>query len=140
MSSRPLPVDLLRDSFALVASAEPRLTERFYDHLFARAPELAAMFTRSRTVQAEMLRVALEAVLDHLDDAPWLVAHLGALGARHQTYGVTPGMYDVVGAALLETLEEASGAAWSPRHAAAWGDAFGAIRDLMLAGAAQVAA
>jgi hemoglobin-like flavoprotein len=136
----PLAVDLLRDSFALAASREPAITERFYRELFARAPELAPMFTRSAAVQSEMLRVALFSVLEHLEDAPWLTRTLSALGARHQSYGVTPSMYGVVGEALIATLANVLADEWTPQHAAAWSDAYGAIRDLMLAGAASAAA
>ena len=136
----PLAIDLLRDSFAQAASREPAITERFYDELFTRAPELKPMFTRSASVQSEMLRVALSSVLEHLEDAPWLARTLSALGARHRDYGVTPAMYGVVGEALIATLATVLADEWSPAHTAAWAEAYGAIRDLMLAGAAHAAA
>lgn len=136
----PLNVDLLRDSFSLAASREPQITERFYDRLFARAPELAPMFRRGRAEQAEMLRGALIAVLEHLEDAPWLGATLATLGERHRHYGVTPAMYDVVGDVLVETLADTCAESWTPAHAVAWKLAYRAIRDGMLAGAAGAAA
>lgn len=136
----PLHAGLLRESFELAASREPAITERFYRHLFARAPELESMFTRGRAEQAEMLASALAAVLDHLDDAPWLAATLGALGRRHRGYGVTPAMYKLVGDALLKTLAEVCADDWSLAHEAAWREAYGAIRTLMLAGAEEAAA
>jgi hemoglobin-like flavoprotein len=131
----PIDIELVRDSFALAATREPALTERFYEGLFTRAPELAPMFRRDRRVQAEMLRGALVAVVEHLEDAPWLASNAAALGAKHRDYGVTPAMYAPVGAALLDALATACGDAWTPAHAAAWGAAYGALTDLMLAGA-----
>ncbi len=128
---------LLRESFDLAVEHEPSLAERFYQKLFARAPQLAHMFRRDRAAQAEMLRAALVAVIDHIDNGPWLRATLGALGARHVTYGVTPEMYDEVGGALVTTLEEACGARWTTAHARAWGDAYAAIVTMMLQGAAE---
>jgi hemoglobin-like flavoprotein len=130
-----LDVQELRRSFEIAVTNEPELTTRFYAILFDRNPELRPMFNRNDPRrQAQMLAEALAAVVDHLEDPGWLASRLGALGRKHVDYGVTPPMYDAVGAALLGALEEACGASWSARSADAWMAAYGAIRDLMLAG------
>ena len=127
-----LNVSLLRDSFAVVATANPKFIARFYEILFERYPQTKAMFPPGGEArQAEMLTGALVAVLDHLEDAPWLQNTLGALGAKHVDYGVTLEMYDWVGASLLATLAEVAGPAWSPELHAAWAEAYGAIVSLM---------
>lgn len=137
----PLDTQLLRDSFQLVIGRAPDLTARFYTVLFRRKPELEALFQRRpRAVQERMLGEALGAVIDRLDDVPWLASQLSALGRSHSEYGVTRAMYDDVGGALLETLAEAAGSAWTPELEAAWAIAYGTIRDLMLAGAEEQAA
>ena len=129
-----LNVGLLRESFEVVATANPTFTTRFYEILFERYPQARAMFPADRLArQAEMLNGALVAVLDHLEDAPWLVDTLGALGAKHVGYGVTPEMYGWVGASLLATLAEVAGPAWTPELNAAWAEAYGAIAGLMQA-------
>ena len=135
-----LNADLLQRSFDLIMDRRPDLTVRFYEILFERYPALAPMFRRDRTAQARMLAGAIAAVLDHLDDAPWLTATLGQLGARHVEYGVTNAMYDQVGDALLATLAEAAGADWTPEVAAQWTLAYGAIASMMQAGAAAAVA
>ncbi|MDF2697744.1 MAG: putative hemeoglobin, partial [Labilithrix sp.] len=48
---------------------------------------------------------------------------------------VTDEMYDWVGDALLATLAEVAGDAWTPRVAEAWQDAYAAISGLMMEGA-----
>jgi hemoglobin-like flavoprotein len=131
---------ILRDSFELVVDRRPDLTVRFYEILFERYPELAPMFRRDRLAQAKMLAGAIAAVLDHLDDAPWLQATLGELGARHTEYGVTQAMYDQVGDALLATLAEVAAEAWTTDVAAQWALAYDAIAGMMQAGAASRAA
>jgi hemoglobin-like flavoprotein len=132
-----LNVRLLRESFELVATANPRVIARFYDILFERYPQARGLFPPGGAVrQAEMLTGALVAVLDHLEDAPWLKDTLGALGAKHVGYGVTPEMYSWVGASLLAALAEVAGAAWTPEHEASWGEAYGVIVSLMLPPAA----
>jgi hemoglobin-like flavoprotein len=128
-----LNVSLLRESFEVVATANPNFISRFYEILFARYPQTRAMFPPGgQARQAEMLTGALVAVLDHLEDAPWLQDTLGALGAKHVDYGVTREMYDWVGASLLATLAEVAGPAWTPELNAAWAEAYGAIVSLML--------
>lgn len=136
-----LNIELLRGSFEVVATANPRFIGRFYELLFARHPQTRAMFSPgSEARQAEMLTGALVAVLEHLEDAPWLVQTLGALGAKHVTYGVTREMYDWVGSSLLATLAEVAGPAWSAELEAAWGEAYAAIVSMMQAGAREVGA
>ena len=127
-----LNVELLRSSFALVVEREPQITTRFYEVLFRNYPQVKPLFSPNRREQQErMLRDALVAVIDHLEDAPWLETQLKALGQKHVAYGVTPEMYGWVGASLLETLASVAGDAWTPELAEAWGDAYGAIAGLM---------
>lgn len=94
--------------------------ELFYTRLFAHDPSLRAMFPGDMTEQKKklmtMLRMAV-ASLNRLDD---LVPAVQALGARHASYGVTFEMYKTVGAALLWTLEQGLGAAFTPEVKAAW--------------------
>jgi hemoglobin-like flavoprotein len=131
-----LNVELLRRSFLLVVEREPELTRRFYDTLFTRYPAAQQLFyRRPREVQEKMLRDALVAVMDHLEDAPWLEQQLGAIGAKHVEYGVTPEMYGWVGESLLATLASVAGDAWGPELHVAWSEAYGAISALMLRGA-----
>jgi hemoglobin-like flavoprotein len=132
-----LNVPLLRSSFALVVDRQPLLVHRFYEILFERHPAAKPLFGRnSAAAQEKMLTDALVAVMDHLEDAPWLIQTLSALGAKHKGYGVTDEMYDWVGGSLLATLAEVAGPDWSPELATAWADAYGAIAGLMKQGAA----
>jgi hemoglobin-like flavoprotein len=57
---------------------------------------------------------------------------LHALGARHVGYGVQPAHYDTVGQALLATLAEALGEAFTPAHQEAWAALFGIVKREML--------
>jgi hemoglobin-like flavoprotein len=133
-----LDATLLRNGFALIAERAPNVTHRFYEILFERRPEVRSMFGRTPQAQArqeKMLTQALVAVLDHLEDAPWLEETLFALGGRHVGYGVRDEMYAWVAEALLATFAEVAGPDWTPALAEAWSEALGAIASLMLAGA-----
>lgn len=138
-----LDVALLRSSFDLVIERSPLVTRRFYEIFFARYPQVRPMFGGGPAAperQQRMLTDALVAVLDHLDDAPWLEQTLMSLGRKHVGYGVRDDMYAWVGECLLAALAEAAGDDWSPAIAAAWTAAFGAIAGLMLRGAAEARA
>jgi hemoglobin-like flavoprotein len=131
-----LNVELLRQSFETVIERSPYLTHRFYEILYDRYPVTLKMFPLSRRAQQEnMLTQALVAVLDHLEDAPWLTTNLRGLGARHVNYGVTDEMYSWVGTSLLATLREVAGDDWSLELENAWTEAFWAIANLMREGA-----
>lgn len=130
-----LDPNALRSSFELVAERNPDLTLRFYEILFDRYPQVQPMFGRNaRDAQAKMLAEALMAVLDHLDDATWLSETLAGMGRKHEGYGVTREMYPWVGECLIATFAEVAGDDWHDGYTAAWGDAYGAICELMWTG------
>ncbi len=130
-----LDTDRLRGTFQTVIEREPLMTARFYEVLFSRYPAARPLFSRnSERAQQEMLQRALTAVIDHLEDLPWLASTLNALGAKHVEYGVTREMFDWVGDALLSTLAEILDKDWSEEVESAWRNAYGAICELMLSG------
>jgi len=130
-----LNVPVLRSTFELVVERQPQVVHRFYEILFSRHPQTKSLFRGNvPAVQEKMLTDALVAVIDHLEDAPWLTSTLAALGAKHRGYGVTDEMYDWVGACLLAALAEAAGKDWSREAEVAWTEAYGAIAALMKAG------
>lgn len=133
-----LDVKALRSSFELVVMRAPDLAHRFYDVLFHRYPQVRPLFSRrSRDAQERMLTEALVAVMDHLEDAPWLSDTLGGLGTKHRDYGVTAEMYGWVGECLLVTLAQVSGDEWNADLERAWSGAYSAIAGLMQGTAAS---
>lgn len=66
-----------------------------------------------------------------LRDIGKLVPVLEMLGKKHLTYGVLPAHYDVVGQALLQTLEAGLGAHWTPDVHKAWSDVYGTVAGVM---------
>jgi hemoglobin-like flavoprotein len=130
-----LNAPLLRASLEIVVARQPEITPRFYEILFERYPQVKPLFGRNSSAnQARMLQDAIVAVVDHVEDAAWLTTTLHAMGRKHVDYGVTEAMYAYVGDALLATLAEHAGEAWTPDVATAWTDAYTAISSLMIAG------
>ena len=73
----------------------------------------------------------ISAAVDHLDDLDTWSRWLRKLGQRHKIYGVEPGHYDTVGAALLWTLEQGLGEHYTPEVEQAWANAYGLLSGVM---------
>jgi hemoglobin-like flavoprotein len=66
-----------------------------------------------------------------------LVSEVAALGRRHAHYGVKDGDYESVGAALLWTLEQVLGEAFTPGMREAWSEAYLLVATVMRRAAAR---
>jgi len=132
-----LDVETLEESFDLVAPSGDELMRTFYDRLFETAPAVKPLFEkvdmdRQRQALLNMLVVLRESLRDLDDIAP----DLEELGARHATFGARPEHYPVVGQVLIGAMSEVAGDAWKPEYTAAWEEAYGVVKDVMLSGAA----
>ena len=124
---------LLEDSFELALLRDPDFPQLFYEILFRDHPTTRVLFRRNTpNAQRLMLSKTLAAALDHLDDDVWLTRELGPLGRGHVEFGVTPEMYDWVGASLIAAIAEVCDEQWSPAHERAWTSALGRIARAML--------
>ena len=128
----PEQARLVTTSWSSVASIADSAIEQFYNRLFEIDPSARALF-RATNMPEQRRKVieALSLALQSLDDLDALTPTLDDLGRRHQRYGVTAAHYDSVGQALLWTLEQGLGAAWTPAMAAAWTELFGQLSSAM---------
>jgi NAD(P)H-flavin reductase/hemoglobin-like flavoprotein len=126
-------VELIRSSFQLVAPRAEELARHFYATLFSRAPETRDLFPVNMEVQRSRLLRALVHVVQMVDRPDELVPFLEQLGRDHRKFGVLAEHYDAVGAALIGTIEEFAGPAWTPPVAHAWTSAYGTVADAMRA-------
>lgn len=126
-------MSLLRETLELTLARDDTFPARFYDRLFAAHPEARPLFHRSSPgAQNKMFAQKLAAIVDHIDDPAWLDRELATLAANHVGYGVTPAMYPWVGEALIATLREACGDAWSEAAERAWTAAYASLVDAIL--------
>jgi hemoglobin-like flavoprotein len=108
----------------------------FYDRLFAIDPTTRPLFAAERMPeQRRKLMQSLATVVKGLDDPGAILPAIEDLGRRHVGYGVTEAHYRSVGAALLWTLEQGLGPAWTAQAAAAWAEAYGMVSNAMRAAA-----
>lgn len=89
--------------------------------------------------QGRTLMAAIGLVVGSLRDMERIAPVLATLGAQHAGHGVAEAQDGTVGAALLWTLRQGLGEAFTPEVDAAWAAAYGAVAGAMQAGAAAPA-
>ena len=128
----PDQVKIVQDSFAKVAPIADQAATMFYDRLFEVAPSVKAMFPSDLTGQRKKLIATLAVVVNGLSNLESVLPAASALAIRHVAYGAKAEHYPVVGSALLWTLEQGLGEAWTAEVAAAWTAAYGTLSGYMI--------
>jgi hemoglobin-like flavoprotein len=127
-------IDRVQSSFADVLPIAEAAGMMFYERIFTLAPEARALFGDDIAAQARRTMAAVKTAVDGLRTLDEVAPFLVRLGARHVGYGVVPEHFDVVGAALMWTLERGLGEKFTPAVAEAWGEVWQIIVDTMLEG------
>ena len=131
----PQEIELIEGSFASVAPIKVEAAALFYGRLFEMAPEVRPLFTGDMTEQGAKLMMTLAVVVNGLRDVDKLLPVVQNLARRHVGFGVRPEHYPTVGAALLWTLEQGLGEAFTPATEAAWQKAYGTLAGVMVSAA-----
>jgi hemoglobin-like flavoprotein len=128
----PHQIKLVQTSFARVAPIAATAADLFYGRLFEIAPQVRAMFPDDLSEQKKKLMAMLGAAVGGLSHFDTLVPAVQALGRRHSGYGVTAAHYTPVGAALLWTLQQGLGEAFTPEVKDAWATAYIILSTTMI--------
>lgn len=108
----------------------------FYGRLFELDPAIERLFRRTdMAAQRKVLMQTLTVVVKSLDKLDQLVPAVQALGRRHAGYGVREEHYATVGSALLWTLKQGLGAAFTPAVRESWTEAYGRLASVMIGAA-----
>ncbi|MEI7466461.1 MAG: globin family protein [Burkholderiales bacterium] len=124
-------IALVRDSFAKVAPIADTAASLFYGRLFELDPALKSLFKGDMTAQGKLLMQMIATAVGALDRLDTIVPAVESLGKRHAGYGVGANHYDTVGAALLWTLGQGLGPAFTPEVEAAWTKTYGLLAGVM---------
>ncbi len=128
---------LVRETWALVTPIAPTAAGLFYDRLFTLDPSLRALFAHAEMdAQGDKLMQMLAVAVAHLDRLDALAPAVEGLGRRHAGYGVRDSHYITVRDALLWTLEQGLGPAFTPEARAAWATTYELLAGIMRTGGA----
>jgi len=127
----PQQIELVQASWKQVVPVAETAAQMFYGRLFFLDPSLRALFLGDMREQGRKVMAMLSYTVNGLTRLEVLLPAIRALGRRHATYGVRPEHYFTVGAALLWTLEQGLGAAFTPAVREAWVAAYGVLANTM---------
>lgn len=129
---------LVQQSFTKVVPIADQAAALFYQRLFSLDPTLQPLFRGNMEEQGRKLMKMIGTAVNGLDDLDALVPAVQDLGRRHVGYGVEDGHYDTVGAALIWTLEQGLGDAFTNPVREAWVTVYGILASTMKDAAAEV--
>jgi hemoglobin-like flavoprotein len=130
----PNQITLVQTSFAKVAPIAGVAADLFYGRLFAIAPDVRRMFPDDLKEQKKKLMAMLGTAVAGLTKPEALLPAVRALGQRHAGYGVKAGHFAPVGAALIWTLEQGLGEAFTSEVKDAWVEVYGVLSQTMIEG------
>lgn len=136
----PNQITLVITTWEKVKPISGKAAELFYGKLFELDPGLKPMFKGDMTEQGRKLMAMINTAVNGLTNLNAIVPAVQDLGRRHVGYGVTDAHYDTVAAALLWTLEQGLGDAFTADVKKAWTDTYVLLATTMKEAAAEVAA
>lgn len=136
----PETAKLVRRSFLKVAPIADDAAKLFYSRLFEIAPEVQPLFKNDMDDQGKKLMKTLAIAVASLEDLETLVPVLQNLAVKHIEYGVQEEHYAVVGEALIWTLEQGLGEAFTAEVKDAWIEVYTIVSTTMIQAAYHKAA
>ena len=110
----PEQVGLVQESFKKVQPIAAQAADLFYGRLFEIAPQVRPLFPADLKEQKRKLMAMLGTAVTNLHQVDKIVPAVQDLGRRHAGYGVTAEHYKPVGEALIWTLGQGLGDAFTP--------------------------
>jgi len=127
----PEKIALVKNSWQLVVPIKETAAELFYGQLFVLNPSLRVMFKGDMVEQGRKLMVMINTVVVSLDNLGPILGRVQELGRGHVAYGVKEEHYDTVGSALIWTLGQGLGDAFTPAVKQAWVEAYTILSSAM---------
>ncbi len=127
----PEQIQLIQSTWTQVVPIADKAADLFYGKLFELDPAVEPLFKGDMGEQGRKLMKTIGVVVNGLTRLDEVVPAVQELGRKHVDYGVKPEHYATVGAALLWTLEQGLGGAFTPAVKAAWTAAYGTLATVM---------
>jgi nitric oxide dioxygenase len=132
----PRTIALIQATVPLLKSHGEAITQHFYRVMLTEHPGLKAFFNEAHQAEGTQARALAGAVLayaSHIDRLEALAPALPRIVQKHVALGVRPEHYPIVGACLLRAIREVLGAdVATDEILAAWGEAYGALAQLLI--------
>lgn len=127
----PEQIKLVQTTFDRIRPVAQETGELFYQKFFEIDPTVRPLFKGDMKQQGLMLMTAIGMAVSNLDRPETIAGNIEALGQRHRQYGVRAADYNTFGAALMWTLEQVLGDAFTQEVREAWGETFALLSNSM---------
>jgi hemoglobin-like flavoprotein len=136
----PRQIALVQDSWKQVQPIAAQAAALFYTRLFTLEPSVRSMFKGDMEEQGRKLMSMITFAVNSLSRVEAIIPGLQALGRRHAGYGVQDRHYAIVEEALIWTLGQGLGAAFTGEMEQAWRTAYGVLATTMKQASVKAAA
>lgn len=125
-------IDIVKDSFRVVAFRAAELGEQFFTRLFREAPEMRALFPQDAWQRDHDFASGLGVLMKNLHRIEGVAPLLEDAGVRCQRAGVQPHQFGVARDVLLHTLRDMVGQDWTSETEAAWFEVLNVASAMMI--------
>ena len=133
----PQQIDLVQTTWKQLVPIADQAAALFYSRLLELDVSLKSLFKTDLKSQGRKLTSMINTAVVNLAKLDTIVPAVQDLGRRHVAYGVKPAHYDIVGTALLWTLDKGLGAGFTPAVREAWAQAYTTLAGVMMKAAAE---
>jgi len=127
----PEQIDLIRKSFDALWPVRRRVGELFYSRFFELAPDARALFPQDIARQQLKLMDMIAAIVGALDQREIFQSIISYSGRQHAQFGVQLTHFVAFGKALIWSLEQQFGTAFTPELKQAWTMLYNAVQNEM---------
>lgn len=130
---KPEQIKLVKKTWKILMGINPTIIgDAFYSKLFTDHPAIRKLFPSDMNQQYIKLVDMLTSIIMNLDHLESVSEEIIAMSNRHTGYGVKPAHYEMVGSALMWTLQKGLGAEWSDDIENAWIACYQSLADTMI--------
>ena len=125
---------LIRRSFDEMWPIRRNLAVKFYERFFEASPDARRLFPSDMERQHLKLMDTIAALVGTLDNQALFQSIIAHTARQHARFGVTSSQLNAFGDALISSLEQQFGPAFTPELKQAWIALYAAIQTEMLSG------
>lgn len=131
----PAQITLVKDSWEKVKPISEQAASLFYGRLFELDPSLQSLFKGDMSEQGKKLMATISLAVSSLDKLETILPAVQALGKKHSAeYNVPDSSYATVGEALIWTLGQGLGEAFTDEVKESWVLTYTTLSEAMIGG------
>jgi len=125
-------IDIIKNSAELITANDIAITQRMYELLFIKYPNLQELFKNAPDNQYMKLAEALSAYAINIEKLDVLKPALAVIARVHVKVNIKPSHYPVIGMVLMQAIEDILGERASIELIDAWREAYKHISFVLI--------